>query len=231
MPILGVAVPYVPHTRVTFGGANQQIPGEIWSCNVNVQRPAPDFGPLLDHEAYLNAIQAALTAWFVSSTNKISNVATLAYVKANAIGTDGKYSDPTVTHQHNYTSTIVGGSAPSAMWGLLSFATSWTTARMRGVGSHGRVYLPNYTLPPAANGGVTIDVTAQSLLLTAGKGLLTVLASSGATLCEPIVASKGGKSGGGINSKITGVRIGNVVDVQRRRKNALLETYVAGAWP
>jgi hypothetical protein len=35
----------------------------------------------------------------------------------------------------------------------------------------------------------------------------------------------------GVIREITGVRVGNVIDVQRRRKDAIQEVYSAGPWP
>lgn len=220
---------YASFTRVTFGGKNLVLPGEQWSCNVSVVEPVGDFGSLSNPDAYLAAIRTALGTWFQSAAALIPTTFTLEYVKANGILPNGSYEDKTVTHEWFYspilagTATVVGSLPP-----ILSVAYSWTTAKMRGPGSHGRIYPPNTAQTISPNGALTIAGANITQDVAAAKALLTALASAGATAATPVIASK---VGSGSVTPITGVRVGNVVDVQRRRKSAIPETYTSAVWP
>lgn len=211
------------HHRVTFGGGlaetNPFAPDEIWACNVNVTgQNAEDF----DEEEYLDAITPKLATWFHSSASAMSNQATLAFVKCNQISPAGLYTSNAVTHRRDLSPVVNGSSAPVDP-DIISVATSWTTDVKRGPGAHGRIYLPNATLGPS--GRMLLGAADQGTLAAAGAALLDILNNadgSGPTLF-PVVASKAN----GTNTTITGVRVGNVKDVQRRRKYAIRETYVS----
>lgn len=216
---------FAPHARVSFGG-NLNIFGtagvDIWNCNINVVMS--DFTEA-GCDAYLAAIQANLKTWFTGVNNEMSNLSDLRYVKCNRIGADGKYMNPSLTHRFDYTSIGTGPKAPS-MPGYLTLAYSWSTAQMRGAGSKGRIYPPN--APTAAAGGQPIALASSiANAVNSAKSLLTLIGSAGVTATTPVIAS-------GVNAAltpITGVRVGNEIDVQRRRRNALPEVYSAAAWP
>lgn len=214
-----------PHARVVFGGALNDLGllgSDIWQCTVNVV-PLDMVEGWCD--PYLAAIQAPLKTWFTAVASEMSTNADLRFIKANLIGADGHYSNPTVTHRFDYTSIGVGAKAPT-MPGYLSLAMSWSTALTRGPGSKGRIYPPN--APTAAGSGQSVaNSTSTNNAMNAAKALLTVLASTTTTQATPVIAS-------GVNAAvtpITGVRCGNLIDVQRRRRNSINETYVAAAWP
>jgi len=165
-----------PHARVTFGGNVSDLGTagvDEWQCNVNIL-PLSMTDAFCD--AYLAAIQAALKTWFVTAANNLSSTSDLRFVKCNLIGADGKYVNPTITHQYDYTSIGVGGAA-STMPAYLSLAYSWTTALMRGPGSKGRIYPPTAQTAAAA-GSAVAGTSSISAAVTSAKALLTVLASS-----------------------------------------------------
>lgn len=94
------------------------------------------------------------------------------------------------------------------------------------VGAHGRgrMFLPS----PASNvlSGAKVSSTAQGDIKDAMVQFLEDLAwnNISGTLVRPIV------TGGNYTSYavVNGVRIGNVMDTQRRRRNAIAEVYVSG---
>ena len=219
---------YSPHIRVTFGGtlddAVTQLPTEIWACTVNVI-PAVGTPANFDSDGYLADVAPALGAWFSNSASYISSLALLTYVKANAIGANGHYASETQSHVFDYDLGARGDSGPKNP-DIISICTTWDTAIKRGPGSHGRVFLPNPCY--GTNTSITITPTDQANAVAAGKALLTALAGTvPATIVYPVVASGVNAT----NSLITGVRVGSVKDVQRRRKDALKETYVSANWP
>jgi hypothetical protein len=206
---------FAPHSRVSFGGRliSTGEPDEIWSCNVNVIHTGTD-------AAYMAAILTPLRGWF-GSDSQCSQSSSIDYVKVNAIGPNGGYADPTSTTQHIYD----GGRGPvaPAAPSIMSLATSWSTALGRGPGAHGRIYLPNFV--QAAAGTMQVPNSFALAVQAAGKALLTALSNGGGT---PVVASA---VGSGSNTTITGVRVGDIYDTQRRRKNAYNEVYVSTPFP
>jgi len=223
---------YHPHTLVTFGGVLNTAAAdhEIWQCGVRVMKPGNPGAPLDDHDAYLAQITTPLSEWFNSSADNAAfpSAATLNWVKANPIGTDGTYTD-TVTHVHDYTSPVVGGrvAALSLVPDILCIVLSWQTRkaiRHHSYASHGRIYPPNYG-EWAAAGSMRLDAGYAGHWATRGVELLTLLAGS-TVPAIPVIAS----GHGGEYEHITGCRVGDVYDVQRRRKSALREAYSAVAF-
>nr|CRY96089.1 hypothetical protein [uncultured prokaryote] len=216
---------YAPHIAVVIGGnLVSEVQVEIWQCTINV---LPASGAVLDFDTdgYLLSIQAALQTWWEYPGYKNGNTATLTFVKANAIGADGHYESSTETSFYDYSPATAGGGAivhPD----ILCSVTSWTTDKARGPGSKGRIYLPNQWGDGAH---MTISSADQSGIMDAGKGLLHVLQNTAVPAVQtvPVVASGVNAT----NTPITGVAAGNVLDVQRRRKNALVETYTHAEWP
>lgn len=218
---------YHPHTSVTFGGVLNLAAAEheIWQCGIRVMKPGNPGAPLDDHDAYLTSIAAPLATWFGDAGNPtFPPSASLNWIKANPIGTDGTYSDP-ATHLHDYSAAqLGGGAADTAMPDILCIALSWQTRkaiRHHSYATHGRIYPPNY-------GRLTQSGTMRAapgfpgLWATKGAALLTILA--GTTVpAIPVIAS----GHGGEYEHITGCRVGDVYDVQRRRKSAVPEVYSA----
>lgn len=104
---------------------------------------------------------------------------------------------------------------------------------MRGIASNGRIY-PPISLTVTA-GSPRVGASMQNSARDAGKALLSAInqPTGGTFAIAPCVVSRGanGGLGAGALELITSVRVGNVVDVQRRRKNALKESYVSANWP
>lgn len=225
---------WAPHTLVSWGGQLWDASSggsslDVWSNNVRVAKAAegatPD-GPLSDPAAYMASIATPLSNWYTSSYAQISSWCSLDWLKVNNIGSDGKYSDESTTNVHDYTSPPRGDEDPHGP-GFTCCALSWTTAIVRGPACRGRIYPPNNCW--ASTGGIRVDGTYQGLLVTGAQHLLTLLAAgvSGSDVALPVVASSKNAAIQGI----TGVRVGNVIDVQRRRKNAVTEEYASGVWP
>jgi hypothetical protein len=216
---------YGPHCRVSFGGP-LGTEGEIWNCNVSVaQTTSGPFTPAFvsDLEGYLDLIKPKLSAWWSAVGSANASDAKLAYVKANNIDPDGSYHDKGITHQRDYNPAVAGGQSRNFPQ-ILSVALSWkTNAVTRGPGANGRIYPPNGL---GSSSSMRISAGNQATYVAAGIALLTALTKIDAPpLIVPCIASTKGQS-----YAITKVRVGDVLDVQRRRKNQLAETYVSGAF-
>lgn len=215
---------YKAHTLIAFGGSLSEVTtgDEIWECTIRAISPGGSELPLSDPGGYMDQIAGDLASWFSDSDNNMANGTTLAWLKVNNIGPDGRYSGG-ATNVHDYTPAIeagVGQSVPS----FCSLAFSWTTNRKRPPGAFGRIYPPNYTYPCI---GSAISGVYQAKALATAVALLDVIRACSHDLqAIPVIASRVNAT----NTEITGVRVGNVYDYQSRRKNAVRETYTAQAW-
>lgn len=207
---------YSPHTLVAWGGTLSD--GEIWQNGVRVV--GFEDQPLTESACveYMEGFAPDLSDWFSDDDNNMATDAALTWLKVNNIGPDGRYVNPTDTNVYDYSSPVPGISGQSAP-DFCSICFSWTTALMRGPGHTGRIYPPNYTYTAL---GSRFSSAGQVRAVATAKALLTVMAhpSEGPNV-TPVVASRVN----GVLAHITGVRVGDVYDVQRRRKNALPENY------
>lgn len=224
-----------PHTLVAFGGT---LPNnEEWSITARVLQPGLSV-PIAEEslDTYLRGpgnptpggIATGFAGIFNGSSMGVHPSNRLTWAKANNIGADGKYTSD-VTHVWDYPSPIIGGGANTALPPMCSVAWSWSTSlRTRGPASKGRLYPPNNGIAAAAGGDGIITPAMQATQLTAARAFLTMLAQgSGAITAQPVLISTVSDAWAPIDR----VRIGRVVDVQRRRKNQITENYVTGNWP
>lgn len=228
-----MAIDYPLHALFAFGGTLEEVSGqdEIWECTLRGFLGSSG-GPAsmttwqsLDLDACLEAQASALSTWFHAQGGGLANIADLTYCKLNVISPDGRYADKSTTHLHEYPSPIAGGDLPRVP-SYMSICFSWTTSHRRGLASKGRVYPPNFVYVPV---GSAITSTDASAALTTGKGLLTAskqTAGLNGGVFSPAVVSNQDAAW----QYITGVRIGNIYDAQRRRRNAVNETYVGSSW-
>jgi len=220
---------WTEHSLFTFGGVlNSAAPDpEIWQCGVRVGATGAG-GHLADPDAFLAEVIAPMSAWWSSSASATFPAsAKLAWLKVGQIGTNGKYTD-FVPHIHDYAPAIAGAGSVSIP-DILGVATSWVTTqavRRGSYASHGRIYLPYYCVQPATAGGMRISSLQQGLIRDNGVALLNII-NDVSQNAVPIIAS----GHGGEVHTIVGVRVGNVIDVQRRRKDALRESYVSATFP
>lgn len=216
-------MPFAPHYRVSFGGSLSEsgVVDEIWNCTVNCADRSSE-APGFSEDDYLNDINGPLKTWFSSLDAGNSSKATLEYVKCNLINAEGNYNSDD-SHTFFYATPFGTGFAAPKYPQIITTAVSWGTTRARGPGAHGRIYPPNNTFDDAT----TLEMSAanQTALVRAGQALLTALNNTpGGNTLHPVVASKVDAS----LTDIIEVLVGSVKDVQRRRKDALVEVYQKG---
>nr|CRY97312.1 hypothetical protein [uncultured prokaryote] len=219
---------YLPHALVAFVGdySNASLAAESWQFGVRVFAhgdPSPSF--LDDPQAYADNIASDIDTWF-GAVHGIPNYCRLQSIKVNNIDPDGHYADP-VTHQHDYSTPPTGPNTSAFLPPQCTVVWSWTTDVARGPAHGGRVYPPTSSWSLAA--GAVLSSTQQGQSLDDALALLDILGSqtdTGSVLVTPCVAS----SMSAMHS-IEGVRVGAVVDTQRRRRNQLPEAYVSSVWP
>lgn len=223
-----MAANYPLHALFEFGGTLHCVQGqdEIWACGIrgffgsSGGPGSMDTWQDLDLPATMASMAVALQAWYQDANSAQSQDARLAWCKLNVINTAGHYADQTKTHVNDFPVPIAGAAA-SAVPSYLSLAYSWETANKRGLASRGRIYPTNYCF--AADGAAVSGATAGANA-NAGKALINALkvttGLNGGVFSPAVVSSKAAAW-----AYITGVRSGNVYDEQRRRRNAVRETY------
>jgi len=225
-------VPYPRHWLFVMGGnLTGSAPNEIWECTIRGVPAAGSTHTYGDEDAVLAAIAPAMDDWYSDGEHHLSQYSSLAYLKLNEIAPDGTYADPGASHRYDY-AVPVAGTDNAATPTFVSACLSWRTARARGIASHGRIY-PVWGIAMSQTDRLT--ETQQTNFLNAGFDLLNAVSepSTGDFEFAPCVVSKGANNGAGAGrvEAITRVLVGDVYDVQRRRKNALPETYASMDWP
>lgn len=214
-----------PFLRITFGGT---IYGEqdIWSCGINFARlnPGGDYTQDMYERAQevSDEVDVPLTNWFTDTDMYISQHAALTWVKAAWIGTDGLYlADAGITD--------IGpnalGTANTAPAPQLSTAITFETTRRRAPGKHGRIF-PPMNVPLIDETGHVPSYLADAMALRTSElltDLMTRIDVVYDSLFVPIVASQKTDD----HQEIVYVKIGDVVDTQRTRRNAFTEKYTS----
>lgn len=206
-----------PHLYLQWGGT---LPGgDIWSCGLRMSTVGA--GTVDSAASMLDGAAAAVSAFHGASSGgvQINSRCVLTFVKLNAIGTNGKYMLQTTNEKSglNVPGGIVDSNPPPNQ---VCLAISLQTAVARGAASKGRFYvpLPAYSIGTDGRIGVTYAENA-------GTGADTMIAALNALNTGLKVAVYGQKQGVLAQRLVTGVRVGRVLDTQRRRRNKLVEDY------
>lgn len=224
-------MPYAhPIHRVTvsgkaFGGA------EIWTTGFYLGNPST--GVSNPTQQLADAIRTAWTTFFSAVSSGVSSRYTTDQIKVAQINADGKTSLSNVVYAP-YGTPIEGGGGPGANPPQIALVASLENAGARGLAAKGRMYLPGINFTIGTTGVLT---TAQSLGVANNlKAFLDAVNVAAASDSEVILASQGRRvknaqgdyepvPGTAVNAPVNRVRVGSVYDTQRRRRNAMVETY------
>jgi hypothetical protein len=206
-------------STLQFGG--RLYTDEEWSCSLHLHGPTPaatggggsTFNPA---EQYA----APLKAWFEAPLSYHSGGAYLDFVKFNDIDpTTARYASTTDSNTYLYPSIQPYGRGQTNI-PQGTVAISLGTALQRGPASKGRFY------PPGGWNGLTNDGRALPSEMASKAALVKTLindlnAAQGAGGQRVVVYSKQYQS----VRAVTHIRVGRVVDTQRRRRSSLAEEY------
>jgi len=208
--------------RATFFGTCFQDQ-EIWSTGFFLGSEVADAQTPTDvHAEHLAGLWST---FFASSDAKIGSEWKAKGVKLAMLNTDGKTDLENVV-TYDYPTNVQGAWGSTKFPPQIALVASLRSSKKRGLGSHGRMYLPGVTADIQGNGHMAdfhhpLIADAFGTFMSACAGNLNLPG-------YPILASKGGTGQNlapGLNVMISEIKIGNVYDTQRRRRNGLTESY------
>jgi len=182
------------------------------------------------------AIAARWTTFFTHAQAFVSTAYKTDAVKVSLLNTDGDV-DLSQIDIYDYPSAITGVSGGAPLPPQISVVATLTSDNQRGLASKGRMYLPGVNLPIFPT-DPHFSPTEQGQMATKLEEFIEGVNDEFNLPGRVVLASKGHKVQGpggpddysyadGITRYVTGLRIGNVYDTQRRRRNGLVEGYVS----
>lgn len=214
-------MPYAaPHRVVTvFGDA--WTAQEEWSYSLRLaDDPSDDPSP-----AQMTSLLAAATT-FHQTASLFSAGTRLLGVKVAPQDVNGLYPAGQEAVEVFAATPPAGAGGYDGCFPQITACVSLQTPVRRGLGSKGRFYPPATTLPVVSDG--RMSGLSQSRMIDAAVLLLDAINNVGIGLVS--VVSKGSQVGGadgpGVTRTVTGIRVGRVLDTQRRRRESITEEYV-----
>jgi hypothetical protein len=209
--------------KITFGGV---IYGGVdqWSNSFNAgyeNKSVNNGTDVFDYQVLVDELAVKIGEWFNDIRTHIDGFAQLDWVKIAVIGTDGLYLEGPWIHDFD---TPVYGNSVIYVAPQLSVACTLVTDVKRGAGRFGRIYPP--LTGKASSGGADVDtVDRANSFMSLINNLNFVLNEAFPPLIAGpriIVASK---VGAGLNATVTTVKVGQVIDTMRSRRNNIKEVY------
>lgn len=209
-------MPYAPHIRMTAIGRLGTATKEKFAYSLNLGRSDNGVIPYEPNSTVWNDLANDVRAWH--SGNSYTSVrAVLEVVKFAYIGPNGKYTaDPIIVDVVDTPGAVMGVNvAPQ-----VALAISLNTNR-RGATGRGRFYQPMPGID-IGNDLLVPDGIRDAAQAAAAQFLANVGNQPGLDVMDihAVVASNKG-----YNSRVTGVRVGRVLDTVRSRRRQLPESY------
>ena len=199
-----------------FGGEEEWSTG-FYVGNASADANTPD-------QTFVDAIGPLWQTLFTTAANGFNNNYKTHEIKMVQLGTDGK-TVPDSQRYYTYPAPITGGYATNTNPPQIALVVTLIGVSARGLASKGRMFLPGTGFAVDVNG--RIPTASQTTLTTATKTFLTAVNALPENNVV-MLASQGRKPpllGDPVNHEVISIRIGNVFDTQRRRRNALTEVY------
>lgn len=210
-----------PFIQLTWGG---RLPNdEIWANGLHLINTGLNAGPE-SLEAYLSNVTIRdnivdVIAGQHTSTTGPTSLAQLEWVKFALLGRDGKYLQDSYT---GFPSADLPGGGPGGALVMTSVAVSFKTEVRRGPAANGRIYPPGNVRD--TEGGYFQSMIYNGELAASWAQTIRNINAVGVEFTNIRVGNVS-KVGNGSQAPITRVEVGNVIDVQRRRKNRIREVY------
>lgn len=212
-------------TYLTWGGRIGTDVGtrEVWQCGVHLTLDPSLDGPGLPTPAELDTLFSGVLSTFHSSGGlALAQGAVLEWAKAASLDTTGhETASPVVT---TTAVSSVGGSVVAATTAspqdslVLTFYSGSTFGRA----NYGRIYLPWWSSSVAHASG---RATTGSAIIVAETWFDGVNAWAATALSASAKIRIMSKLGAGTTKEVAFLKIGDVKDTQRRRRNRISESY------
>lgn len=208
------------HWKLSWGGSVANG-ADVFVNSLHIGNEVLDMPPLPedlnDGTGIFASYIALLSDWFLRVDTQISSGSKLEWVKLANIGKDGLYIEDALVRD---LPVPVPGQLQAQIAPQLSVALSMGSVIRRGPGKDGRIYPPQSGTPNAAGEDASPSNRAESFrTLLDGINDVEVAANVSASviLVSPLK--------GGVSAYVRKVRVGNVIDTQRRRRNKIQEVY------
>lgn len=215
-----MAYPY-SFIKLTFGGDLRDT-DEVWACGFHIGRESANTTQNdLENigSIQLQVIWDAIANFHSNGANDVPTNMRLQWVKMAAVGTNGKYLGAPVEHIY---STARSGSNTKGFIPSTAVVYTLVADKFKDPGKYNRFYLP--TTPPTASNGHKLTSAETEDRATSLANIVNdinaALAVEFSGLRVRIVSQKTN-----IYRQVSSVRVGDIIDVQRRRRNALRESY------
>lgn len=209
-------------TRITLSG-NMFSAGEEWSTGFFMGQEGSDATPI--SQAGLDHIRDAWITFFTSANSSVNSAYKFLQAKSAIINDTGHTDTANVLYSYP-SGTISGGVGTNTHPPQCSLVATLLSDRPRGLASKGRMYLPGISATVTSNG--KISSTDTNNIATNLKTFFDALTGFVGLPDQLILAAKGTGALPALtaqNDYVETIRVGDVIDTQRRRRNALSEVY------
>ena len=186
--------------------------GDLWTCGVHM---ASDGLAGIDPADQLEDVRQDVSKWY----NAIGAAAgsDLRWCSINQIDpVTRRYISETDSHHRDFTPVLPSSVTYQAP--QLSLAASLLTAAKRGIASRGRIYPPPTSFTVSSTGRVNGQVVRDATTVLVRD--LNNFPGLDTTDARVVVLGKDGSF-----RSVTAVAVGDVIDTQRRRRNAVREQF------
>jgi hypothetical protein len=213
-------------TRCTISGTCFSG-AEIWSTGFWLGQEGADSADVTPPAAA--AIGGFWSTFFTGASNGVNYRYSTTGVKLARMNADGSTDLDNVEYWAP-SGAVTGGETGASYPAQVSLAATMISSNVRGPASKGRMFLPGVHIAVGADGradsgAIGTTATALNSFLSAVNGSVDVPDWLILVSHEANVA-KGERPRTSQNKRVEHLRVGNVFDTQRRRRNAMTETYV-----
>lgn len=210
---------------VTWGGkiGAGSSSEDVWQCGLHLglaSTAQPDMPNLAGLESLYDEV---IAPYHADNDIKVSAGAVLQWAKAVVLTETGSYAgEPLVANGSD-----VGGGV-SSPYGApqLSLAITLQSGQSLGKGNYGRYYLPWFAEPAAITNG-RLPVAARDAVCVRSAEFLESFDAWGTGSAGGAQVMIFGKTGAGTKKVPVLLKVGDVIDTQRRRRNRIQEAYTA----
>jgi len=200
---------------------------DVWQTGLHICGPDDTAAPGMPDAADMETLYEDILTPFHSDINVgISQGAKLLWAKAAPLDRNGNYSADAIEHS----GAAVAGPVTTDRGGPQdSLVLSLWSGQTLGRANYGRIYLPWNGIPVQATNARISDGAATNASVAAGDFINDVDAWVATFTDAAFVVRVMSAIGTGSSKRPQYVRVGNVIDTQRRRRNKVVETYFATA--